>query len=769
MAPSYDATVQEIRARIDIVELIGRHVQLKKVGASFKACCPFHREKTPSFHVHPHRQFYYCFGCGAKGDIFNFLMEYEGKGFGDVVREQAQALHIPLPDAEIDYVKVSEQEAHKEKLYHLLQIAQHFFQNQLTQPSGEDARNYLQKRGVNASMIQTFGLGYAPDNWGALRDHLEEQGQDIQLACEAGLLKEGEKSKRPYDRFRHRLMFPIWLPTGRLVGFGGRALRDLDGAKYLNSPESPLFQKSELLYGLHLAHSAIRHASYAILVEGYMDVIAMHQFGFSEAVATLGTSLTEAHCKLLHRYTQKLILLFDGDEAGIKAAERSLALLLPAGFSVDALFLPDKEDPDSYLQRHGRDAFSALLQKEKRPAFDLWLHHLLQRANNDPVQIRDATEKVLGVLREVSDPLLQDLYIRRVGEIFGLEEAVLRRQMMRLLPSHTKPLLSLTRQDETAPAHDTLSSPRTPPLPSNTLPSEEIIARLLIKSLIDCPNYLPPVPPAYVVSQIQSKIWRPLLERFLLDLEEGAEHPALVASILRSLTPHPVLKKKMADAFFQEPAFQEDAVSAGYTLILQTLEQANLQRSLRTLCEDAKQLRRPLLSPPTEENHPQPNTHSDSSETSDPSPSTTTPLLIAERSEYSERSEPIAHAEPIAHTPHTQPTAHTAWPPPNQPPAPSSPTSIATLANALMQQISSPETMQPTTPYSPSSLLSTQTTNPHSTLASTLTAVPSTATATLSESEIALLEQLQTLGRQRLKNPLARFSKHNKLADESSL
>ncbi|MCK6509353.1 DNA primase [Myxococcota bacterium] len=729
MAPSYDATVQEIRARIDIVELIGRHVQLKKVGASFKACCPFHREKTPSFHVHPHRQFYYCFGCGAKGDIFNFLMEYEGKSFGDVVREQAQALHIPLPDAEIDYVKVSEQEAHKEKLYHLLQIAQHFFQNQLSQPSGEDARNYLHKRGVNASMIQTFGLGYAPDNWGALRDHLEKQGQDIQLACEAGLLKEGEKSKRPYDRFRHRLMFPIWLPTGRLVGFGGRALRDLDGAKYLNSPESPLFQKSDLLYGLHLAHSTIRHASYAILVEGYMDVIAMHQFGFNEAIATLGTSLTEAHCKLLHRYTQKLILLFDGDEAGIKAAERSLALLLPAGFSVDALFLPDKEDPDSYLQRHGRDAFSALLQKEKRPAFDLWLQQLLQRASNDPVQIRDATEKVLGVLRDVSDPLLQDLYIRRVGEIFGLEEAVLRRQMMRLLPSHTKPLLSLTRPSETT--HDTPASPRALPPPPNALPSEEIIARLLIKSLIDCPEYLPPIPPAHIVSQIQSKIWRPLLERFLLDLEEGAEHSALVASLLQSLTPHPVLKKKMADAFFQEPAFQKDAVSVGYTLILQTLEQANLQRSLRTLCEDAKQLRQPLSPPTAEENT-----------TQDPAITAITAITA-----------------PF--------TAH-----PNQPPAHSSISSIAALAHAFVQQISQPETMQPTTPLSPSSLHLTPTTphTNHTTPAPTLTAVhPTPSTATLSESEIALLEQLQTLGRQRLKSPLARFGKHNKLADESSL
>jgi DNA primase len=741
MAPSYDATVQEIRARIDIVELIGRYVQLKKMGASYKACCPFHREKTPSFHVHPHRQFYYCFGCGAKGDIFNFLMEYEGKSFGDVVREQAQILRIPLPDADIDYVKVSEQEAHKEKLHHILQIAQHFFQTQLTLKAGEEARNYLEKRGVNASMIQTFGLGYAPDNWGALREHLEEQGQDIDLACEAGLLKEGEKSKRPYDRFRHRLIFPIWLPTGRLVGFGGRALRDLDGAKYLNSPESPLFQKSELLYGLHFAHSAIRHASYALLVEGYMDVIALHQFGFHEAIATLGTSLTEAHCKLLHRYTQKLILLFDGDDAGIKAAERSLALLLPAGFSVDALFLPDKEDPDSYLQRHGKDAFSDLLQKEKRPAFDLWLQHLLQRANNDPVQVRDATEKVLSVLREVADPLLQGLYIRRVGEIFGLEESVLRRQMMRLLPSHTKPLLSLAPQDEHTHTqkHDPSSSALSTTFPSFALPSEEIIARLLIKSLIDCPTYIPPIPAAHIVSQIQSKIWRPLLERFLLHLEEGGEQAALVASVLQSLNPHPALKKKMADAFFQEPAFQEPAVSAGYNLILQTLEQANLQRNLRTVCEDAKQTRATQHNaspthPTNEANPPDAWTHPNTPDA------------------WTHPNEQIAPRPSFTQTQHTNPSL----------------TSIAALANAFVQQIT-----QPSTPHTNEDSVSLSRSPESSTFSLTkdaLTVVPSEqTTAPFSESERALLEQIQTLGRQRLKSPLARFGKHNKLSDESSL
>ncbi|MCB9638761.1 MAG: DNA primase [Myxococcales bacterium] len=596
MAPSYDATVQEIRARIDIVELIGRYVSLKKAGSSYKACCPFHKEKTPSFHVHPHRQFYYCFGCGAKGDLFNFLMEYEGKSFGDVVRELAQALRLPLPDADIDYVKISEQEAHKEKLYQLLQIAQNFFHSQLKSPAGSEARAYLQRRGVSEEMIQTFGLGYAPDNWGALRDHLEDQEQDIELACEAGLLKEGEKSKRPYDRFRHRLMFPIWQPTGRLVGFGGRALRDLDGAKYLNSPESPLFQKSELLYGLHLAHSAIRHASHALLVEGYMDVIALHQFGFHEAIATLGTSLTEAHCALLRRYSQKLVLLFDGDEAGIKAAERSLALLLPAGFSVDALFLPDKEDPDSYLQKHGRDAFSDLLQKEKRPAFDLWLQHLLQRADKDPVQLRDATEKVLTVLREVNDPLLQDLYIKRVGEIFSLEESVLRRQMMRLLPSGPKgapPAVAGFEPEARSndfSRREASSRQELPPELGAAPASEEIIARLLIKSFVDCPEYVPPLSPSRVVEQIKSKVWRPLLERFLLDVEEGGDQAVLVAGVLESLTPHPQLKKKMTDAFFHEPAFQETNVSAGYDLILQTLDQTSLQRELNQLQEEAKQL-----------------------------------------------------------------------------------------------------------------------------------------------------------------------------------
>ena len=596
MASSYEATVQEIRNRIDIVEVIGRHVPMKKAGASFKACCPFHREKTPSFHVHPHRQFYYCFGCGAKGDLFSFLMAYEGRSFAEVVKDLAHQLHIPLPEQhQEDPILVSARDEKIEKLSHLLQFAQHFFQQRLASEEGATARAYLQHRGLDEEIIARFGLGYAPDAWGALREELEAKQQDIALACEAGLLKESEQNKRPYDRFRHRITFPIWQANGRLVGFGGRALRDLDGAKYLNSPESPLFQKSEILYGLHTAHQAIRHAGYAFLVEGYLDVIAMHQHGFSQAIAALGTSFTEAHAALLKRYTQKVILLFDGDKAGISATERALALLLPMGFSIDTLRFPEGEDPDSYLQHHGKEAFAAYLEEQKRPAFDLWLQHRKEQAGEDPVLQRDAVEEILAVLRSISDPLLQDLYIQRMSGIFGWEESILRRQMMRLVASSrpreaTRPpdlplfsplalASSPTAQNDAPPS----SSLATHALAANL--QEETIAQILLKSTLDCPHLPPPYPLAGIVGRLQSTRWRPILERFLLDAEEGAEEATLVASVLEALSDAPHLKQRIADAFFRDPPFQPLAVSQGYELILHALEEIERQRKI----EETKQ------------------------------------------------------------------------------------------------------------------------------------------------------------------------------------
>jgi len=345
--------IQQLLGRVDIVDVIDRHVKLKKAGQNYSACCPFHNEKTPSFSVSPTKQFYHCFGCGAHGTAISFLMEYSGLGFVESVKELAEGAGLAVPD-DGRRERSPEQTEVALSLGDVLGKALQFYRKELKRT--EEAINYLKGRGVSGEIAARFGLGFAPDDWQALKSAVDDySGAALK---DAGLVIDSDEGRR-YDRFRGRVMFPILDARGNVIGFGGRVIGPGE-PKYLNSPETPLFEKGRELYGLYQARRAIRDLQQVIVVEGYMDVVALAQHGVENAVATLGTATTPVHVEKLLRMADNLVFCFDGDKAGRKAAWRALEVALPVvtdGKTVSFLFLPSEDDPDTYVRKHGREGF----------------------------------------------------------------------------------------------------------------------------------------------------------------------------------------------------------------------------------------------------------------------------------------------------------------------------------------------------------------------------------------------------------------------------
>ena len=345
-----DSFIEELLARSDVVELIERRVPLKRVGSEFQACCPFHDEKTPSFTVSPKKQFYHCFGCGAHGSAIGFLMQYEGLEFLDAVEELARAAGLEVPTSG------SQQPRPDTGLYDMLAACSKFYVEQLK--NHPQAVEYLKGRGLSGEVSRDFGVGYAPAGWDGLIKQLGTDDKKLDQLKQAGMLSEGKSGS--YDKFRDRIMFPIHDRRGRVIAFGGRALSD-DGPKYLNSPETALYHKSKELYGLYLARQRSGRLENIIVVEGYMDVVALAQFGFRNVVATSGTATTALQVEILFRAADTVIYCFDGDKAGRKAAWRALEATLPKlreGLQAKFLFLPDGEDPDSMVRKHGEEVFA---------------------------------------------------------------------------------------------------------------------------------------------------------------------------------------------------------------------------------------------------------------------------------------------------------------------------------------------------------------------------------------------------------------------------
>ena len=348
------AFIDELLARNPIEDVVGQYVNLKRSGANMFGLCPFHGEKTASFSVAPDKGIYYCFGCHKGGGAINFMMELEGLSYPDAVRALAKRAGMEVPEDEQYQSRYRQQE----RLWALMKEAGRFYNERLYAPEGKTCREYIQSRGLSKAIVTRFGMGYAPDSWNVLINAMKKKGYTEQELIDADLV--GQKNGRIYDRFRNRLMFPIIDVRGNVIGFGGRVLDD-STPKYLNTSETLIFNKRKNLFGLNFAKKS--KLGYIILVEGNVDVVTLHQFGFDNAVASLGTSLTEEHATLLSRYTEQVVLTYDADEAGQRAAKRAIPMLEKVGIQVKVLRMRDAKDPDEFLHKHGAEAFRALLEE----------------------------------------------------------------------------------------------------------------------------------------------------------------------------------------------------------------------------------------------------------------------------------------------------------------------------------------------------------------------------------------------------------------------
>jgi len=404
-----EETIEAIRNRVDIVDLVGRYVSLRQAGRSFKGLCPFHDEKTPSFHVNPQLGIFHCFGCNAGGNAFAFLMRKDNLSFPEAVRSLGRLCGIEVPESggELEGGGVGR------RLREANAAAAAFYQGALRADEGAAARAYLAGRGIDAATAAQLGLGYAPEGWESLTRALAQARIAPEIGVRAGLLAE-RRSGGHYDRLRGRLTFPIRDVRGDVIGFGGRALGADQEPKYLNTPESPLFRKREAFYGLPDALEAIRRSGRAVIVEGYFDRIALARAGVAESLATCGTALSEDHARGLLRRTREVVLLFDGDEAGQNAVQRSLALLLPEGLRVRAVALPAKEDPASFLEHEGAEALRALVDGA-RPALEGVILRSVANGCTTPWEKADAVAAVVPVLVLVSDPVERGEYARRLA------------------------------------------------------------------------------------------------------------------------------------------------------------------------------------------------------------------------------------------------------------------------------------------------------------------------------------------------------------------
>ncbi len=399
--------VEKIKDRLAISDVISWYLKLERAGGNFKAKCPFHNEKTPSFFVSPERGTYYCFGCGAKGDIFSFVEQYEGLDFRGALKLLAEKAGVPLV-----YERPQEKDQ-RDRHYRILSEAAAFFQAELR--PGSDAAAYLQKRGLKPETIKSFRIGFVPDEWSGLYEHLKAQGfTDAEIET-VGLAKRGERSGSPYDRFRGRIMFPIADTAGRIVGFSGRILKkETSDAKYLNSPETPLFQKSRILFGFDRAKEAMRKRGYCILVEGQMDLVMCHQAGFENTVAVSGTALTEDHISLISRFTDKLMLVFDADSAGFKATLRSAALALSRGMEVKMAALPGDSDPADLLLSAPAQFADAL--RHATHVIDYLLAHISLRGYDKRALVKALEREVLPFIKALPSKIEQSHYVSLVAD-----------------------------------------------------------------------------------------------------------------------------------------------------------------------------------------------------------------------------------------------------------------------------------------------------------------------------------------------------------------
>ncbi|HEX9902203.1 MAG TPA: DNA primase [Acidobacteriota bacterium] len=415
--------VEQIRQTASLLEIASQYTTLRKRGSKYVGLCPFHSERDPSFTVDPDKQLYHCFGCGVGGDIFALVMEKESLNFPEAVKYLADRFHIPLPRP-----GRAEAQAHnlEEKLLKITEEALAFFKRNLhASEEGKKALDYLQGRGLTEETLQKLKIGYAPNSWNALFSFFQAKDVPADLLLKAGLILPGQKSGGWYDRFRGRVMFPIFSLTGKVAAFGGRTIWDQE-PKYLNSPETPLYSKSKILYGLNFTKEAVREKGELILVEGYTDFTGLYQAGFSNCAASLGTSLTPSQVSLARRFAPRIIVNYDGDAAGRSAALRAVALCLEQGLGASVVVLPGNSDPDSFIRQQGPDRYRGLLEDSPSGLEFLINMTVAGRKLDTPEAKAKAVREVVSEVNKVPDAILRSEYLKQVCEHFGLKEELLR-------------------------------------------------------------------------------------------------------------------------------------------------------------------------------------------------------------------------------------------------------------------------------------------------------------------------------------------------------
>lgn len=423
--------VRQIQQTADIIDVVGDYVSLKKRGVNLIACCPFHNEKTPSFNVNPVRGIYKCFGCGKAGDSVKFIMDIEGISYPEALRHLAKKYGIEIPETEQTPEEIQAQNE-RESLYIALNFAKTFYQEQLTKTEEGQSigLSYFRERGFSDPTMQAFELGYSPESWDAFTKTALKQGFTLDALEKAGLSirrdLDGKPDARVFDRFRARVMFPIHNLSGKVIAFGARILKpDKNQPKYLNSPETEVYHKSNVLYGIFQAKNAIRAEEIAYLVEGYTDVISLHQAGIKNVVASSGTALTVEQIRLLARFTPNVTVLFDGDAAGLKASLRGLDLILEEGLNVKLCAFPDGEDPDSYVRKLGSEGFKKYVQTKAKDFIRFKAEVLLQDAGDDPFRRAEVIREMVESIVKIPDSIKRTVFIQQTATLMGIGEDVL--------------------------------------------------------------------------------------------------------------------------------------------------------------------------------------------------------------------------------------------------------------------------------------------------------------------------------------------------------
>ena len=573
-------TIAAVKNATNIVDIVSEVVILKKTGQNYVGLCPFHAEKTPSFTVSPVKQIFHCFGCQNGGNVFNFMMRHHGLTFPEAVRMLAARCGIEIPQRELSPQQRRRSSEREALLAVNKRAAALYHQVLLKEQTGKTAQQYLKRRGITLQVIENFRLGFAPDAWDTLKRHLQKQRNALGIAEKAGLVVRKESTGRYYDRFRNRIIFPIFDSTDRVVALGGRVL-DNSLPKYLNSPESPVYSKSRSLYGMQCARGPCRASGQVFVVEGYMDLLALHQYGVENAVATLGTALTVEHLRIIRGFAATIVLVFDSDDAGLKAAERSVNLFIDEDVDGRIVVLPSGHDPDSFLREFGEAAFRKAAD-EARDLMTFLMDMAQSKHGASPQGRMRALKELVGPLRAVHDRVARSIYVRELAERLNISESAvlekLRTRDLRATKPQRAPHLRPGADSEAASALGKRASGRSRTV---TLATDRL-ERQMLAMIIQFPDIIPEVMAAKVLDAFNDTTLRAIGREVVQHYHQSG------STAVKDMLDHMDDQRR---AIVAELALREDPwnLEGGRRLIAQFLRRRNQNQKLLASIKDAEQ------------------------------------------------------------------------------------------------------------------------------------------------------------------------------------